>query len=154
MDRRVLLKRSSVVGAAGLASMLATAAPAEAGTDSRHACPTGTWALDVTLVELGRHEKSHYAFTGDGIAIHVSNNGLLGLGDWRASGRTAFALSLREFVLATDGTVEGELRVHLDCTLTSSTTLTATGTGRAFDLSGNLLYTVHSTATGTKFGLE
>jgi hypothetical protein len=147
-----------VVGALGLATATVVAtgmSTAEADTTAAHRCrPVGTWSLDVTLVELGRHETSHYAFTGDGVVIHISNNGLIGLGAWRATGASTFSLSFREFVLASDGTVEGELRVHVDCTLTNANTLTGVGHASTFDLNGNLLYSVHSTATGAKFGLE
>jgi hypothetical protein len=151
--------RAATSGALGLAA-IATATtldtePAAADVGSTRRCAAGTWTFVVAVPgRPGPPEESLYALTADGVVIHVSNNGLIGLGNWQATATNRFVIAIREWLTDFQGVVEGSIHVRLDCMLTSAGTVTGNGTVKGFDLNGNQNFSGSSTAVGTKFGIE
>jgi hypothetical protein len=156
MHRRQLLL-GAPAGVAGLAALsgllgagIASADPA-ADVGSR-STPAGTWEFAIQVSNGQPVEHSMYALTGDGIVVHVSNNGLIGLGTWRRA-NAGFVIGFREWLTDNAGQVEGSIHVRLDCAYTGEG-VRANGVAVGFDLGGNKIFEGTSTGTGSRFGIE
>lgn len=153
-SRRRALLAGVPVGVAGLAALTGVIAPvAHAAEDAvRPAGPEGTWEFAIDISNGQPTEYSNYALTADGIVVHVSNNGLLGLGQWQRS-RNGFVIGFREWLTDNAGVVEGTIRVRLDCVPVGGG-VRVTGTAIGYDLAGNKIFEGTATGTGSRYGID
>lgn len=155
MRRRQLLlgAPAGAVGLAALGGMLGPGvASAESGSPGdRGVNPAGTWEFKIQISNRPEAEYSMYALTVDGIVVHVSNNGLIGLGSWRRS-PAGFVIGFREWLTDFSGKVEGSIHVLLDCVSTGDS-VRCTGIAVGYDLDGNKNFEGTSTGAGSRFGI-
>ena len=153
IDRRRLLTGSALLApAAGLAALInGDAANAEsAGKLDGHPI-VGTWHVDITFPGPNPPEKGLFLFTNTGLVI-CTNTRIrdLGLGRWRALGKSRFDFTFRHHMFLPDGSWIGTLDVAHSVTVTRDT-FTSSGTGTVYDTEGNLTETVTSQTSAVRF---
>lgn len=151
-DRRRFLSRAGLAGAAGvLGGVLTGAGPAQA-SPARARRVHGTWAMQITFPDTpGSSEQGIVAFTADGIVVE-SNTGsrYAGIGSWRP-GSGGFSYGWREQIFSAAGALLFVVHVQQDATFTGPGAFTSTGTGTAYDPSGNLVASQASQISGTRY---
>jgi hypothetical protein len=154
VNRRRFLSQAGITGLVGTGAAVGTRSKALAD-DQRPLTPHGAWSVAVTFPGAPTEsEQGIIAFTVDGIVIESNTeNRYAGLGSWAQAGGGGFVYGWREQLFLSDGTLGLVLHVKQTATFTSATTFTSTGTGTAFDPAGNLLETLTSNITGTRYGI-
>ncbi|HEX6870849.1 MAG TPA: hypothetical protein VF163_07105 [Micromonosporaceae bacterium] len=163
-DRRTLLRRGSViVPAVSLPLIGLVGAPAGAGSAAATgdagmlARPLGTWEVTVTFPGNPDQpsERGLFAFAADGLAMETnSGSNTLGLGSWRPVDDTHFRFGFRHQAFDENGQMIFEVRIRQEATVTGPDSFVSDGTGSAYSLDGQLLFTVHTHGEAVRYRID
>lgn len=154
IDRRRLLARSALIApAAGLASLMGAAEPANADEAKGlldHPI-VGTWHVDITFPGPNPPEKGLFLFTNTGLVMCTNTRVRdLGLGKWQAVSYSRINFTFRHHMFMPDGSWIGTLDVAHSGSVTQKN-FSSSGTGTMYDTGGNQSEVVTSQAAGVRF---
>ncbi|AGL16628.1 hypothetical protein L083_3118 [Actinoplanes sp. N902-109] len=111
----------------------------------------GSWAVNVTFAD-GSTERGLFAFNKDGVLICTTTGSRqTGIGVWEPGAGNKFRFTFREQAFDDSGNFQFEIHINQQATLLSASSFTASGTGTAYDAGGNVLQSVTTSLSGTRY---